>query len=79
MKEKDFEVIVPAYDALEAELEDILGGGCFFQRCPGHVDCKPNISGNCAREGERPDANRSCCPDLIAVKLAGGGFVCMKP
>ena len=43
MKEKDFEMIVPAYDALEAELEEILGGGGDDGICVIHcTKCQPN-------------------------------------
>lgn len=43
MKKKDFELIVPAYDALEAELEEILGGGGDDGICVIHcTKCQPN-------------------------------------
>ena len=72
MKENQFEVIVPAYDALESELEDILGGGCLIQRCNPNIDCKPNYDngggdGNCTEEGNIPTDQKPCCPGVIAV------------
>lgn len=69
MKENQFEVIVPAYDALESELEDILGGGCIWQCSP---KCKPNTgggSGNCTEAGNIPTNQKPCCQGLIAVVL----------
>lgn len=83
MKEDQFEVIVPAYDALESELEDILGGGCFIHKCEKEVNCKPNIggggdSGNCVEEGNILQNGQHCCPGLIAISM-GGTLYCAKP
>lgn len=70
MKEDQFEVIVPAYDALESELEDILGGGCIWQCQP--KNCNPynsGGSGNCTQENNTPTVDKPCCPGLVAVVL----------
>ena len=55
MKKKDFEMIIPAYDALEAELEEILGGGC-TNKCKGFL-CNVNQGGD--EEGE---TSNDCLP-----------------
>lgn len=81
MKEKDFEVIVPAYDALEAELEDILGGrGCSY-KCKDHVGCLGHTSGgkDCADVGEFSTPNLPCCDGLIGVPVGNGTTICVKP
>lgn len=81
MKEDQFEVIVPAYDALESELEDILGGaGCNKKGCQY---CEPNYGGdggggNCVQEGNILLNGQHCCPGLIAVSM-GGTIYCAKP
>ena len=73
MKENQFEVIVPAYDALESELEDILGGDiCIGYKCV--QECKPNYGGggsggNCTESGNIPTPQKPCCSGLIAVVL----------
>lgn len=80
MKEKDFEVIVPAYDALEAELEDILGGaGC--TKCKDHIGCNGYSSGgkDCANVGEYSTPDIKCCPGLIGVPVGNGTTICVKP
>lgn len=73
MKEKDFEVVVPAYDALEAELEDILGGKC--NRCK--LGSCPSLIYTCAKEGERAQDSSGCCEGLRAVPFDNGIFVCL--
>lgn len=69
MKEKDFEVIVPAYEALEAELEEILGGGSDL--CIIHcTKCQPNNPGSpCVPAGGvyPLDSGLQCCEGLIGV------------
>ncbi len=79
MKEKDFEVIVPAYDALEAELEDILGGGC--TKCKDHTGCNGHTSGgkDCANAGEYSTPTIPCCDGLIGVSVGNGIAICAKP
>lgn len=70
MKEKDFEVIVPAYDALEAELEDILGGKASTNSSDSGLK-------TCADWGEVPSPKKPCCPGLIAEVHPRLGVVCM--
>lgn len=75
MKKKDFELIVPAYDALEAELEEILGGGC-NNKCKG-FSCNVNQGGDggggtsdgCFALGSVTplDEFTWCCPGATAV------------
>ena len=68
MKEKAFEVIVPAYDALEAELEGILGGiGC--EKCK-RFTCTPYTppnAGNCVPSGAVAMNASECCSGVIII------------
>lgn len=76
MKEKDFEVIVPAYDALEAELEDILGG---TGDCYGINVCGAQGGGSkCAEAGEYTTTQNGCCPGLWAVRISAQKYICAK-
>lgn len=66
MKKKDFELIVPAYDALEAELEEILGGKCTFEcdefKCKSFgFDFGP---GDCIPPGMPAAQNKPCCTGI---------------
>lgn len=76
MKEKDFEVIVPAYDALEAELEDVLGGA---GDCYGINICGNQGNGTgCADAGEFTNKVDGCCSGLVALLIEVGKYVCTK-
>lgn len=70
MKEKDFEVIVPAYDALEAELQDIFGG-------KGSTNSSTSEDKDCADWGEVPSPKKPCCEGLVADIHPRLGVVCM--
>lgn len=73
MKEKDFEVIVPAYDALESELEEILGGWCIWGSGNQEGGERP-----CVRIGEKGIPGRDvCCPGLVG-EISGEVFICVK-
>lgn len=59
MKEKEFEVIVPAYDALESELENILGGGC--NKCKPQCSVYNPVGGGCIENGNYTTSPEACC------------------
>lgn len=73
MKKKDFELIVPAYDALEAELEDILGGGgddeCTIFICGKHEEGGGETSDDCLPLGSVTplDEFTKCCEGLTGM------------
>lgn len=88
MKKKDFELIVPAYDALEAELEEILGGGgddeCTVFICGKHEGGGGGTSDGCFALGSVTplDEFTWCCPGatpwIYEDSNLGKVVVCME-
>lgn len=75
MKEKEFQVIVPAYDALESELEDILGGGC--NKCKPQCSLyNPSGGGTCIPDGMYTTSPIACCSRVSA--FIGDQQICVR-